>query len=78
MQHAEEIARVVGVGDHVEILIKPSLFQPVSDIAQFGEILDGKSHTVKKRDLAIICSPRSGAVDHLPYLSVTGKSAGIC
>jgi len=46
-QHAEEVARVVRIGNNIELLEVVRAFQLLAHIAQGGEILDRKADAVE-------------------------------
>ncbi len=68
LQHAEQITRIIGIGDHIQILIEITILQLVVHIAQGGKILDRETDAVKQGDLPIRRAALGGAVDHLPDL----------
>ncbi len=59
--HAKQVARVIGVGQHVQLLIPACAVQRIAHISQGRKILDRKADAVKQGDLACVCAPRFGA-----------------
>ena len=51
-QHAEQIARIVGVGDHVELIKERCAFDCVMDVAQRTEVFDRKTDAIKQGNFA--------------------------
>lgn len=76
-EHAEQITRVVRVGDHIEGLVQPGIAQAVAGIARSRKVLGRESHTVKQCYLPIINPAGRGALTTC-HIAVTGKSSGIC
>lgn len=58
LQHSEKIARVIRVGQQVELLIKAGAFQLIADIAQGREILGCEADAVEQGDLGGIAAAR--------------------
>ncbi len=52
-QHAVEIARLVGVGQEIQLLVKAIRRQLVAQVTQRGEILDREADAVEQGDLPI-------------------------
>lgn len=52
-QHSKQVARIVRVGQKVEILAVRVVLQQALDIAERAEILGGKANAVKQRDLLV-------------------------
>ena len=48
-EHAEKVARVVGVGDHVEVFVEACFGQFGADKGEGGEILDRGMVLARKR-----------------------------
>ncbi len=55
--HAEQIARIIRVGDHVKVVIKPGFLHLFKHIAQGAKVFDGKAHAVEQGDLPRIGAP---------------------
>ena len=68
VQHAEQVARIVRVRQHVQPLDAAGGAGPVMDPAQGAEILDGEADAVEKGDLGRIPAPLGLAAQHLPDL----------
>ena len=51
LHHAEQVARIIGISDHVELDKMPGGLELVVHIAQRGKILRGETDTVKQGDL---------------------------
>jgi len=66
--HSEQIARIVGVGQHIELREMRVGIQLVADVAQGREILGREAHTVEQRDLTGTRPPLRLARHHAPQL----------
>ena len=64
--HAEQVTRLVRVGDHVEFLVKPGCFELSVDVAQRREVLDGETDAVEHGDLFGVTPAGDIAADDLP------------
>lgn len=51
LEHPKKVARIVWVGDHIEVVKVGCVFNPAVDVAQCREVFDRKADAVKKRDL---------------------------
>ena len=68
LQHPEQVARIVRVGDHVELSEEWGAFDRFRYVTQGAEIFDGKAHTVEQGNLPVICAPGGLTFDDLPKL----------
>src|ERR1700723_819709 len=58
LEHAEQVARVVRVSDHVERLAEASLRHALAHILQRREILNGESDAIEQSDLTHVPATR--------------------
>jgi hypothetical protein len=65
-QHAEEVARIVGIGEKIEFDVMAGTRELVANVAQSGKVLDREAHSVEQGDFAFVPPARSLAGDHLP------------
>src|SRR5271165_2601864 len=65
-EHAVEIARVIRVGDEIELLVKISAGEALPHIAQRREILDREAHAVEDGVLLVVAAARLRADNDLP------------
>src|SRR3546814_18140917 len=66
LQHADQVARIVGVGEHVDRLKEVAAFDLGMNITQRRKILDRETDAVEQGDLARIIAPVGVAAQHLP------------
>src|SRR5574337_492162 len=67
-KHAVKVARIVGVGEEVEVDVGAGALELVPDVTKRREILDGEADAVEQRDLPLVHAPRRTAGEHLPEL----------
>ncbi len=77
LQHAEQVARVVRIGEEVEVLVMGMLGQEVAHGAERGKVLDREADRVEHRDLAR-ARPPGAAPASTRHSSVTGWSGASC
>jgi len=68
LHHPEQVARVVGVGEHVQLNGKVGAFDLVVYKAQGREVLDCKADRVKQGDLLVVATAVGFAPHDLPEL----------
>lgn len=66
IEHAEQVARVVRVSDHVERLAEASLRHALAHILQRREILNGESDAIEQSDLTHVPATRREPSDDAP------------
>ena len=64
--HPKQVARVIGIGQHIEICVTPRALQLIANVAQGREILGRKSDAIKQCNLLRIAPPLSVPGDDFP------------
>ncbi len=64
-KHAEEIARLVGVRQEIELLVEIASRQLGADIAKGGEVFHGEADGIEEGDLPIVRTPGHPPADHI-------------
>src|SRR6185312_11364922 len=65
-EQAEQVLRIVGVGNEVDVGEEGGALHTVAQEPQHGEVFDGEAHGVEHRDLLFARAPHLGSGDDLP------------
>jgi hypothetical protein len=67
-QHAEQVSRIVGIGEQIEVCVIGPFRKLTPDVAEGREVLHREPARVEQGDLARVLSSGGPSRDHLPQL----------